>query len=71
MDRTIRLAKISEVPFPGFASDSGCLMRKGEMEPFKDNMLVGNIFEIEAVGKESEDIGGLISPEVLTFGKII
>ncbi|WP_456320705.1 TldD/PmbA family protein [Palaeococcus sp. (in: euryarchaeotes)] len=53
----------------------GYAMEKGEIKPFKDNMLVGNIFEliksINALGKESEDIGGFISPEVLTFGKII
>lgn len=53
-----------------YSRNAALRFENGEMGPFKDNMLVGNIFEIEAVGKESEDIGGFISPEVLIFEKL-
>ncbi|NJE43275.1 TldD/PmbA family protein [Thermococcus sp. GR6] len=53
----------------------GYVVRGGKVEPFKDNMLVGNVFElldsIRAVGKELIRRGSFYSPRVLAIGKII
>ncbi|WP_457754653.1 TldD/PmbA family protein [Thermococcus sp.] len=53
----------------------GYIIEKGEIKSFKDNMLVGNIFElvssIGSVGKKKEQIGSFLSPRVPVFGKIV
>jgi PmbA protein len=53
----------------------GYVIKNGEVKPFKDNMLTGNIFSlinsIKAVGKREEEIGGFISPRVMALGKIV
>lgn len=53
----------------------GYKIEEGELKPFKDNMFVGNVFEviksINALGKKEEELGGFISPRILTFGKIV
>lgn len=53
----------------------GYVVKGGEILPFKDNMFVGNIFDlmnsIKALGRKDEEIGGFISPEILAYGKIV
>lgn len=53
----------------------GYIAKNGELIPFKDNMLVGNVFEfmnsITAVGKKKEELGAFISPRVLSMGKLV
>ncbi|WP_456395516.1 TldD/PmbA family protein [Thermococcus sp.] len=53
----------------------GYRIENGELIPFKDNMFVGNIFEmlnsIAALGRKDEDLSGFISPRMLIYGKIV
>ena len=53
----------------------GYIVKNGELIPFKDSMLVGNVFEfmnsIRAVGRKEEEIGAFISPRILGIGKIV
>ena len=53
----------------------GYVVKNGELRPFRDNMLVGNVFEvlrsILGVGRETVRRGSFISPRVLAVGKIV
>ncbi|NJE02387.1 TldD/PmbA family protein [Thermococcus sp. JdF3] len=53
----------------------GYVVRNGELQPFRDNMLVGNAFEvlrsILAVGRETVRRGSFVSPRVLTVARIV
>lgn len=53
----------------------GYVVKDGDVRPFKDNMLVGNVFElfnlVVAVGKEFERVGSFYSPRILGIGKIV
>ncbi|RLF76947.1 TldD/PmbA family protein, partial [Thermococci archaeon] len=53
----------------------GYIVKNEELIPFKDSMLVGNVFEfmnsIRAVGRKEEEIGAFISPRILGIGKIV
>ncbi|AEH25569.1 TldD/PmbA family protein [Pyrococcus yayanosii] len=53
----------------------GYVVKGGEVRPFKDNMLAGNIFEflkdIGAVGRKVEVIGSFVSPRVLSRARIV
>ncbi|AEC51682.1 hypothetical protein PNA2_0766 [Pyrococcus sp. NA2] len=53
----------------------GYILRGGDVEPFKGNMIVGNVFEmlrnITGIGKEVEILDDFISPKVAMPSKII
>ncbi|AFL95472.1 putative modulator of DNA gyrase, PmbA/TldD protein-like protein 2 [Thermococcus cleftensis] len=53
----------------------GYVIKNGELRPFRDNMLTGNVFEVlrsvSSVGRESVREGSFISPRVLTVGRIV
>ncbi|KUH31500.1 peptidase [Thermococcus celericrescens] len=53
----------------------GYVVKNGELQPFRDNMLVGNAFEvlrsILAVGRETVRRGSFVSPRVLTVARIV
>ncbi|WP_297498345.1 TldD/PmbA family protein [Thermococcus sp.] len=52
----------------------GYVVRKGELRPFRDNMLSGNIFELLKTlkpGKKAERRGSFISPRVLVEASLV
>ena len=53
----------------------GYVVENGEVKPFRDNMLTGNIFEllksITTVGRKPVRLGGFVSPRVLAVARIV
>lgn len=52
----------------------GYIVKTGETIPFRDNMLVGNVFEVlKSIkpGREAERVGALLSPRVLIEGRLV
>ncbi|WP_297468329.1 TldD/PmbA family protein [Thermococcus sp.] len=52
----------------------GYVVRNGELRPFKDNMLVGNVFELLKTlkpGRKARRISSFLSPRVLVEGRLV
>ncbi|WP_099210011.1 TldD/PmbA family protein [Thermococcus henrietii] len=52
----------------------GYVVENGELRPFKDNMLVGNVFELLRTlkpGKEVERISSFLSPRAIVEGRLV
>ncbi|WP_457743134.1 TldD/PmbA family protein [Thermococcus sp.] len=52
----------------------GYIVKNGELKPFKDNMFVGNVFEVlkkMEVGKETRRVLSFLSPRVLVKGRLV
>ncbi|AHL22824.1 TldD/PmbA family protein [Thermococcus nautili] len=52
----------------------GYVVENGELKPFKDNMLVGNVFELLRTlkpGKEIERISSFLSPRAIVEGRLV
>ncbi|CAI1492900.1 TldE/PmbA protein, part of proposed TldE/TldD proteolytic complex (PMID 12029038) [Thermococcus nautili] len=52
----------------------GYVVENGELKPFKDNMLVGNVFELLRTlkpGKEVERISSFLSPRAIVEGRLV
>ncbi|GAB6135894.1 TldD/PmbA family protein [Thermococcus prieurii] len=52
----------------------GYVVENGELNPFKDNMLVGNVFELLRTlkpGKEIERISSFLSPRAIVEGRLV
>ena len=53
----------------------GYVVENGEIRPFRDNMLSGNIFEllksITTVGRKPVRLGGFVSPRVLAAARVV
>lgn len=52
----------------------GYVVENGEVRPFKDNMLVGNVFELLRTlrpGKEPERVQSFISPRAIVEGRLV
>ena len=53
----------------------GYVVENGEVKPFRDNMLSGNVFEllrsIMAVGREPVRLGSFVSPRVLAVARVV
>ena len=52
----------------------GYVVKNGELKPFKDNMLVGNVFELlrkMEVGKDTRRVLSFLSPRILIEGRLV
>ncbi|WP_297521761.1 TldD/PmbA family protein [Thermococcus sp.] len=53
----------------------GYVVKNGEVKPFRDNMLSGNVFgllkSVEAVGREQRRRGSFVSPRVLAEARVV
>ncbi|WP_297460451.1 TldD/PmbA family protein [Thermococcus sp.] len=53
----------------------GYVVEKGDVKPFRDNMLTGNVFEllksITAVGRNPVRLGDFVSPRVLVVARVV